>query len=1544
MKRLTTYLAAASILVAAGAFTAANAEFLRLAPPKAPQQENPSVKRSAEEPVTTNLFAVIPQWTQSAGARWASINPSTGNVTTVFTGDHYNIGTEYNYQSAALRDDILYIPYFYQDMIDSSIAVYWRKVDVSTGEFLGQLDFGQNLNGFCYGMTYDPYRDRIWGLSLNLGNFTYGNLIYVDSSQKERFWQPTFLGTNLGSAQADYAANIAYNPADHYLYYQTADGKLKYYDPDTDKSFTAATYDRAEAPFCFPEQGLAQAFTYSPRDRAFIGVWANTEKEQFVLFAIDADTFEAYEITDVKPISYVSSLHCTDGYADFDAPDQVSGLAVDVDGANTDLDFTFTAPSTTFDGTPLPAGSKVRVEGLLDGNKIFDKECTPGQRVDDNYDFGTGLHELSVTTYLGTKEGPSVRCRFYAGNDAPLQPRALSLNGYELSWIAPQGLGAHGGYLDPTAITYDIYLNGEKINAAPVAETHFTIPMPEKLARYEVKVAAVHGGISGEPTEAISRVLGPSLALPQTYAPTAADAALFDQINANNDDNYFRFDQSATYGATYAVGTAYPHQQPNDWFFLPPINFDSAEAQYSVTFDYQGYYANPLHLNSLDVVLTDMVGTSDDNIIYSHSETSYPEKQTITARFSVAQPGTYYIGFHEKGEIGTKYRGARFSNIRVSKLDDATAKAPGNITEATFAADPYGALKTTVTATAPSEDMRGQALDTSKPLTITASCGSHTASAQALPGQKAVMDLEVDANGFNQIALHAANEFGEGQAVSFRAYVGLDAPTLVRNIRATISDDNLGVHLTWEAPEAVGQNGGYVDPATVKYNINTHNGISNSRIASTEALEFDYRLPAGSAQGNYYIGVSAVNEAGESLGNQYLLLSLGTPYTLPMAEEFSTSGFSYSKWTYNPEEPFAASEWDNTSSMNGLGIGDPAFILGGMYSVNLGGPGQQAELRAPKFSMKDVENATLVIRYWDYPQAPDMAIWAQSSSDQTLKEIAKLTPERGTPAWKEWNIPMSSYSGQGWVQANLRTTMASAAQQCIIDSYSVVQEIESDFRLDEVSSPGHILVGETPRFLVTAVNAGRTAARPTLKVSLLGDGNVIESVTRTGGRIQPSGAYAQNIPFEMKVEYLEYASLQLRAEVEISGDLKPSNNVRTLDIDLRPHQMPVVTDLTAAWSDEAAHTGACASWSTPDAEIGGDDSFEGYEAFGNHDNIGPWRNVDIDKGQPFAIAAIDANTGSVSRLEWPGYDQPGAWQTIDAEALSLMEDASFKPRSGKSYLLARSLYFDEAAFADPIRSWDLLVSPEVVPGSDVTFYMNIANSQYAETITVFTSSTDDKVGETVEQDGKMDNGYTAYKTGSFRSIAHWTKNDATPWEEISFTLPADAKYFILAYSSYGQLGAMIDDITYEPAAPAYYEIDSYDVYRRDITGTTRECIARGVTDLSYVDVDNDDSHSYAYTVVTNVKAGEGTVSGPHSNEVILAATGISGTLGDGTFILSGRGYISFGGLEGQEASIFTADGKKVRASRLSSDNVTVAIEPGVYIVTVAGRSVKVLVR
>lgn len=1436
-------------------------------------------------------------------AYWGEINPETGAVTRLFNGSDLINGNDYYMQSGAVRDGILYTPVVNEGL--SGFSIDWNRRDLATGDKMVPLTFNANWDAYAYSMTYDPDRDvfHILSVDATAGAFNIYTRVYPGKTDSD--WRVERVGkvscwAHLGS--------LAYHPGDGQLYGIASDNQLYILDPETGQGYEAGMIDDYYSPIV--QDGNSLAMTYSPLDGAFAIMYVDMNAEEMRLLYLDGETYEITEGPAMTPeFPFFSCLYSPDAYASSEATEMPAPVEYTFDGPALSGTLSVTAPTHSYAGLTLSEKDRIHMVLTVDDAVLLDETVAPGSTFDIAYDSEQGLHRAELTCELNGEAGPKRVTMFYTGHDNPAMPEDVRLEGSVLKWKDTGTESEHGGYVEPGAVTYDIYADDVKLNDAPVTGTEYTLPALGDLGRKTLGVTANANGMASKPGT-LSAVVGEALALPWDMAPTAEEAKLFSTVNVAGDEPEFGYVQNEATGDWRWEIYLDRYYDGDDWLFLPLSSFPDKDVLYNLSFTYQG--ATPYEsTEGFSVALGRQPNPSAmEHEIYSDPAhaTWGPEKISMT--FPVPEAGDWYIGIHCTTQRG-RGMGIALTEFSLKSLAERSSRAPGDPVVSIHSAD-EGRLEAEVSITAPTIDLVGRELDADSDITFTVLCGDNESVASARPGETVTTTVTATSAGYNEIKVTPSSADGVGLTRTYRAYIGIDVPLSPAGFTVTPTEDNLSLVLEWKSAGKVGENGGYVDEDKLEYVVYTITSSIFNPVAVTKDNKYVF-TPYTSTPDRYIVTVSARNEVGESTYTSFTTDLVGTPYPVPVKENFGSMKFDYDPLVYNTDTEYSNSIWNAASSITSYPTGcNTDFSQGGMTVTSLASMGGAGELILPKVTTRGTESAVFRLRWLDWAETPEFSIWGRCHGHNELECLGTFKPEYpAVGVWRDDEIQLpEAYNDCGWAEFRIHANLSGSKNEYgFIDSYSVLQEVDRDLKISSIEAPEGLTVGDSGLVTVTVLNGGTEAIGGKLNITVAdAEGNVRDSYNADIIRVAAADRYLFPFNLDAVREYLDGGKIVITATVECEGDRIPSNNTMERVIEVNGGMAPSVGDLKARWTED--HKGAELSWSEPDLTYGGLDGFEFLEPFVLTEDLGQWRNLDLDGELPFRIAGLD----------WPNNAEACAWQPIDAQQLNLMNDARLCPHSGRMYLMARSISFDEDAEEEPIQANDWLISPEVIGGTEIGFWYGTATNAYAEYVELWVSQTD--------RDPE-----------SFTRVRSFSKEGDEAWEEVRYTLPEGTRYFALVYRSWDSLAAMIDDITFTPARLESWVVDHYAVMRTSAGQADFE-VAR-VKDLHYTDLELPQGE-VAYHVLTAVATSDGFRYGPRSNTATLEGSMVD-DMKDLTGVTGGAGYIRVTGLDGRTLSLYGTDGAHLRSVTIHGDDVTVPCEAGIYVAKCGNAYGKVLV-
>lgn len=1189
------------------------------------------------------------------------------------------------------------------------------------------------------------------------------------------------------------------------------------------------------------------AIAYSPYDGGYY--YGLCSEAQSAIQLLDGEDFSVIATNDLGRLFEFMSFYTQDVQKIMAAaPGESQYLGDTFAKGSHDGRLRYRLASSTHAGTPIMGN--VNWVLTMDGTELRRGTAPAGSEVEIKLtDIEEGMHTFVFTASLAGLEGRYNTQEFYIGNDTPVAPSGVRLTEATISWDAVDE-GVHAGWVDPAQITYNVYLNDRRI-ASGIKTTSCPsgLTSDDTINLWEASVEAVFDGKVSEKGTSNDIVYGEPMHLPVEIAPAVKESRLFTITDNNFSPGEFKFIDGMLDAEEHFTGFQYAagSYAANDWLYLPPVEFTDAEAVYR--FDMNVFRTNFQKEESFEVkVLTDInpnsavatvmengpiTDTQDNN--YTHIQGGY---------FQVPSAGKYYIGIHMTSAARAGI--AWFRNFSVTKDGNTTGSCPAAPTAVSAKGAEQGALNADVTLTLPTLTINGSEIPADAVLNACVGAPGKVTRVQAKPGETVTVNVPT-AQGLNEIEAWAEDSQGRaGLSASTTVYTGVDYPGLL-DISYDLSEDNLTLILNWE-PVSTGANGGYVTSTGVDYYL--VGLISNQwqvvgRVG-TDVYTCRVNAPKGSGPAIYTYGIIPVNVAGQAPMFSYVSAIMCEPYQMPFLSDYKNrkvQGYTYNRAnnsaataTGNPSARFPAfSTPDNANAYYAYQATGAQYPL--TYNVCLS-----------KVSTLGSKNAVFELGlYGGSCDSFDIVASANGVAPEIIKTVTRDDVEEG-PAVLKVQLP-EKFQDKGWVEINLQASLPQG-QTVIVYSYAMYDDLDNDFGVYEISGPVKAGIGEECKYTAWFRNYGnKDAAFPGGSWNVTdGEGNVIAAVELPADtEVTAAGStLSKEISFTPTAD--EAGNITV-AFALAPGDEKDSNDRRSLDVEIGQGSDPAVTDLHA---EEITFSDVTLAWTNPDHSGPVIQSFEDEEPFvldSGSETVGGFKRHDGDGAFRYTLG------GAVGKI--PNATEPASFVVWSSSQIDqIMGSKDIVPAAeGDKYLVAFCPQIIEGLSGASADDW--LISPELVPGSDFSFWLRSITFQYQpEEVSVMYSTRSDDPEDFVEL-GKIE------ITGEgLQGI----------WKQYSYSLPKDAKYFALRYTSYDKMGIAVDDLRYSPKG-SDIEVTSFDIYRDGVR------IAENIGAVEFVDDNVGENTEYTYNVMPRMSNGR---QGLMSNTLRIRTTGIDGIATDGT--------------------------------------------------------------
>lgn len=1263
-----------------------------------------------------------------------------------------------------------------------------------------------------------------------------------------------------------------------------------------------------------PNSTYFGGLAYSPSHRGFI--WAYLVKDESGatasqdFYVIDTEGRTCKFLKSVPKgedgmVHQISSLMINEHYSDPLGPQPVSVTDDSFELHADNGTLTVQIPSKAENGMTLTGTLKyyLRVDGITrtDGKSYIEADVTPGSvRTDRIEGLSDGLHRITI--YTATSNGHWSRplnIVKFTGYDTPETPQGVVLDSEYLSW-EPVTDGVHGQDISADGIEYEVWVDEKKVGTTTNTSYRMDFDPTELLSHLAAVYAVNHdhvsqGGFSNRIT------VGKYRTVPTVFTPGASDVLLSTVNDPEGDD------LSWAYNNYYeAWGKQYASRGGNDdWLFLPPLFFDDDKALYEISFDMlTKNYTEGLELRLCDetvagsgtVIVDKQINTCD----YGDAEAF------VTVKTIVPASGVKYLAFHPTA----MHADILVRNVRVSKTGSTTA-APAAITDLKVTPGERGALASTATFTFPSKTVAGEAIPADTDIRVDVS-GVYkdfsTASATGKPGAQGQI-VFTTAEGLTDVAAQPVVGENRGPLAQATFWAGEDVPGNVLNFTVTRTADPMIVSFSWDSPGTTGYHGGYANPSGLKYYLLAKKaGASKwTRFDPVDYTALSLTLNSDYAQTLTQFAVMTENAKGASGKWDPKDVTCGIAYTLPMRELMPGGTPEYNPVVIQTptEEYTGTAGFANPAQLKPEYAVPSGKVIGMMPPAD--GSAGKAMLELPYFSTVGLTKPAFVAHALidkDLTAQADIYVTAYGVDPVKIGSWNAETPGAGyTPL--VFPLP-ESVLGKKWVQVYIDASFPGGEDRrfVVLERYSVLEPADNDLALLSVATPDHLRVNRPASVTASVCNNSATAkAAPSLSVSVTdnrGNTTLTDVMPDDLSPIGPDCERAYTFTLTPDADMLG----DMKFALALPDDEVSANNRHEASASVEPGDAMMCTTLNAA-RDAGDPTRVHLDWNEPYIFSGTED-MEQMASFDMGRNLGSFTNLDLD----------GTITYTWENWDFPGEEDPHGFLVFDASWYQIPSGSlgTLSAHSGDKYLMALSP-------VNYVTANDWLISPEVESGSEVSFWVNSISTKYGP----------DMVG-LLYSDGSEN-------PDDFQMLQYLRKT-TEGWEQVTATLPAEARRFAIRYYSNDTFGIMIDDIAYTPAGgiPTLYgfelerngqPLQSFDTPRYSHTDT-------GVGD-----------EAQSYRVYPRLMQPDGSIARGEASPTarVAASSSLSATDADSIRVSVSGHTVEVTGLQGETAvSLVTPEGLSMPAAALTADKATWHVSAGIYMLRAGNRTWKLNIR
>lgn len=878
---------------------------------------------------------------------------------------------------------LAYVAFGSEEMIAGAA---YQEMNPTTGEILrsDSYDLSETMLPFFHSAAYNPADDRVYG---------FGKSGPVESEEYVFKSAPASDMNNVAvistlSVPGDRCPSLCYSPVDRCFYGVSVFGKFCRI--DTDGTITQL--------FDVPIDNLGTAvgaLGYSPYDGLLI--WNPSQyATKATLYAIrpEAQTVEPLYVCDVD--RQYTIFFSNDVVYDASAPAPATAT-VGFDGPELSGTVSAVMPSQTIADAPLDSDLTWSLKA--NGTQIASGTAAPGTTVQ----IPTGTLAENMYTFRldlsdGTHTGYPAVMHSFAGYDTPQAPGSVTLDRQSISWT-PATAGVHGGYMDATAVEYEVYLADALLGTTSECTFGYTLDPELPMACYRARVVAVSNDRRSQEGVSAPLVMGRPFDLPYTMYPTLEQAELVVTENRDGSPDYGTWRYTEAWGDPVFASGWSKDPAPDDWLILPAVNCPDHTVAYKVTLDAAS--GSSVFNREFFEVWAGTEPTSEAMTIpiISRTRAKTSQMKEYSNLFAVPRAGNYYIAIHCCSDPDMKDLIVR--NIRIEATDQLL-DIPTLVTELQLDSVDPEQMTATLSFVMPQTFINDNPITSDLTAVVQ---GVDTVEVTGAPGSRQTATVGT-VQGDNIITVHTVANGIEGQQAEITVWNGMDLLMYVEDYEATLSEDNMTSHLTWSAPiESL--NGGYFSQTGIKYWVtpvlsdgSVPEGVE-MQLAGIDVFEYDYTVPDTQTVDYVRLAVIAENAAGLSPARWYRSLTIGKPHPMPLYEDWHNLTPTYRPLVVTTSGQWEGSAWD---------FGQPELVneafAHDFNRYTLVGYTDHAPTRArmtlPKFSTLDSHDAVRAT----------LNLWTGCNAATDIKVLATTY---GSDPEMIANVP----AGDGWVMYDI---------------------------------------------------------------------------------------------------------------------------------------------------------------------------------------------------------------------------------------------------------------------------------------------------------------------------------------------------------------------------------------------------------------------------------------------------------------------------------------------------------------------------------------------
>lgn len=1312
------------------------------------------------------------------------------------------------------------------------------------------IHFQQASNGQLAVSYYQLNTNNKWGSVYAPETVSDASLIATATATSQltgkvygQFYTTDFASFEFGVIDYDIMDRTTIAPSEHKfvamgvsseerVYGVATDGNLYEIDTTTGKETLIGSTGVYVAPSS--DKSWTQSGEIDQDDDTFY--WASFDANNHgALYSVDLNTGYATLIADFAHNEQVLGLAVPEATPADGAPAAPTAVSVTFENASTTGYITLNTPSKTYGGQALTgtlnysvrSGKNELLTGTVPANSSTTQKITAPE----------GMNYFSVTLSNAAGKSKAATTSAFVGYDEPKQVSFARLKidastgKATVSWGAPSG-SVNGGYMG--TLKYDIVRYPDnKTVATGLSGTSFTETLKDKhLRNYYYGVIPVNGTKRGTERRTAAVSYGDNIVPPYTedFANEAA-FDLFTVIDLNADGKTWAWDE-VEHCAYYSSSNV----TAKDWLITPPIQL---QANHSYTVSFSARKSSSMFKERISA----WWGNQPTDAALTNKFLGVTELttagDTYKGEIRSASNQILYFGIYANSNADM----GRIIVDGFAITDNGDLKAPAAVENLTVTPDATAALKSTVSFRLPTKTVDGSSVGAITKVVVTRDGTTVKEFGASQAGQTLTCTDNSPVAGFNNYTVTAYTSAGAGTPTTLAAYVGLDVPAALENVKTL--DKKTSVNVSWDAASARGANGGAVITSDIAYNVyrvRVNDGVVNQQLIGTvtdNSFDETVNTTEGAQEVRMY-AAAAKNSKGEGEHVMSQAMIMGAPYTLPFSSDFVETDNAPLWWSLTRDEENGIGFLHNAQTSSD---GDNNCLSFTSYSAN-----GTADISSGKIALAGAQNPTVTF----------------SHSGVSGKSIV-LNVYAQTPDGEQQLIGTVDYASvegkaEDWHRTSFKIPAAMAQKDYVIITFRATAEVYGILRLDDVSvrntyaddlavkvdAPETMKKGAHNTVNVTVTNNGEKAAT-NYRVMLTADNEMVLDQT-VGETLHPLASKTFSVDVASNVNS-QSETFRLQADVEYAADQYTADNTDVLNVKLLDSGIPMPQNFTATKDETTSQL--TMNWTVPTpASVRTHETFENYANW-TIDRFGDWTTYTSK------IGSVTGGWWGAQGMPFPHENEPYTYIVFNPEVIQegiTAQNSSIKPHGGEKCLMAMYSYdlVNKKGVYYDFDNW--LISPMLSgEAQTVLFWANNAqpdmtNIRYPQTFEVLYS---DKTNDHAD----------------FKKLDTYTQSGGA-WESFTADLPDGANYFAihLTTSEANAYALLLDDIYFNAG---FGKLQGFRVYRN---GEILEELPADATTYTLT-YDPNTSEAVRYSVSAVYTGGES--AGATSDECQTAVNGVT---------------------------------------------------------------------